>query len=172
MSRAARRHAVAGEPTIAKWVKVLAFTSGVVRGCAPNCVNVLCLEHCAGGASRLPRPGGGGYQHDVGSYTAKEVFGKFNKTQGCNSQSKRPITEVQLWLRLGTNRQAPAASRAPGGSAPVCPLHIVGGFHVVSAAIFCAHTPAATLRRASGPSFKVSRHAPRANFGLPEQARD
>ena len=50
--------------------------------------------------------------------------------------------------------------------------HTVGGFHVVSAAIFCAHTPAATLRRASGPSFKVSRHAPRANFGLPEQARD
>ena len=36
----------------------------------------------------------------------KRVFGKFNKTQGCNSQSKRPITEVQLWLRLGTNRQA------------------------------------------------------------------
>ena len=71
MSRAARRHAVAGEPTIAKWVKVLAFTSGVVRGCAPNCVNVLCLEHCAGAPSRLPRPGGGGYQHDVGSVLQK-----------------------------------------------------------------------------------------------------
>ena len=57
----AGRHAVAGELTVAKWVKVLAFTSGVVRGCAPNYVHFLCLEHCAGGAFRLPRPGVGGY---------------------------------------------------------------------------------------------------------------
>ena len=73
----------------------------------------------------------------------KRVFGKFNKTQGCNSQSKRPITEVQLWLRLGTNRQAPAAPGAPGGSAPVCPLHIRLGAFTSSVPLFFAriHPP-------------------------------
>ena len=77
------------------------------------------------------------------SYCKRKVFGKFNKTQGCNSQSKRPITEVQLWLRLGTNRQAPAASRAPGGSAPVCPLHIRLGAFTSSVPLFFAriHPP-------------------------------
>ena len=90
-----------------------------------------------------PDPGVAATNMMLVSYCKRKVFGKFNKTQGCNSQSKRPITEVQLWLRLGTNRQAPAASRAPGGSAPVCPLHIRLGAFTSSVPLFFAriHPP-------------------------------